>query len=120
MNKSLLLFPIILSLTFLVVLGTTSVMAEEGKIPNWFKITLEYYVDGETTDAELIDALQFLIDDGIIQVSEKKYEPFSKEKFPETGGFNPAWLEGERTKILQNCAEASAMGFENAYCKYVQ
>jgi len=102
------------------ILGATTVMAEEGKIPNWIKTTLGYYVEGITTDEELIDAIEFLIDDGVIQVSNKEYEPFSKEKFPETGGFNPAWLKGERNLILETCADANSMGYAINYCKYVQ
>lgn len=119
MNKTT--TPVILVLiASITLLGVNTTFAEEGKIPTWFKTTLEYYIQGITTDEELINSLEFLIDNGIIQVSEKKYDHFSKENFSETGGFNPEWLEGERTKILQNCVESRVMGFENAYCEYVQ
>ncbi len=94
--------------------------AEEDSIPVWIKGVFSYYVNDEITDAELIDALEFLANNGILDIQEKQYEPFSKENFPETGGFNPDWLEGDHDKILKNCQEASAMGYENPYCKYLQ
>lgn len=50
---------------------------------------------------------------------KRMYENFSLEKFPATGGFNPEWLEGERTKILQGCQDAKAMGYEQKVCKYL-
>ena len=67
-------------------------------------------------DAVLIEVLE----DELQELGKKEYEPFSKEKFPDTDGFNPAWLEGERDLILESCAEAKSMGYENTYCKYVQ
>lgn len=94
--------------------------AEENLIPNWFKMSLQTYLDGDTSDAELIASLEFLAKMGIIHIEQKKYDPFSLEKFPDTGGFNPDWLDGEREKILDSCQEQKTVGFENAYCQYVQ
>ncbi len=51
---------------------------------------------------------------------KQTYEPFSLDKFPKTGGFNPDWLEGKRDKILKTCQEAKEMNYENPYCKYLQ
>lgn len=93
---------------------------QERKIPSWVKGIFAYYVDGEIKDTEVLDALGFLASEGILKIQEKQYEPFSKEKFPKTGGFNPAWLDGEHDKILKNCQDAKKMGFENSYCKYLQ
>ncbi len=93
---------------------------QEDKIPDWIKTMLGYYVQGITTDAELIDTIEYLIEEDIIQIEEKKYEPFSLEKFPDTEGFNPKWLEGDKELILKNCQEAKAMGYQMGFCKYVQ
>lgn len=119
MNKIATAVIVALAITTLF-LGVNTVMADEGKIPAWIKGVFGYYVQGDLSDSELIDALEFLIAEGIIPISEKQYEPFSKEKFPSTGGFNPAWLAGERESILEACADAKVMGFQNVYCKYVQ
>lgn len=96
------------------------VNAEEVTIPPWVKGVFAYYVQGDMKDSELIDALEFLIDKGIINIDEKTYEKFSLEKFPNTGGFNPEWLKNEREDIIKNCNEARAVGYENSYCEYVQ
>lgn len=100
--------------------GISAINAQEDKIPTWVKGVFQYYVNGDIKDSELIDALEFLIEQKVLDVGEKQYEPFSKEKFPTTGGFNPAWLEGEKDKIIESCNEARTMGYENPYCKYVQ
>lgn len=102
------------------ILGVNSVMAEEGKIQPWIKTVFTYYGQGDITDTELLDTLRFLIDEGILKVDEKTYDPFSLEKFPNTGGFNPEWLEGEKELILESCVEAQSMGYDNDYCQYVQ
>lgn len=99
---------------------STSYAEQERVIPVWVKGVFAYYVDGEITDGELLDALGFLASQGLLNIKEKQYASFSKEKFPETRGFNPAWLEGEQDNLLKNCQEARKMGFENLYCKYLQ
>ncbi len=93
---------------------------EDKKIPDWIKGIFQYYLNDKITDTEMIQILEFLISDGIIEIEEKQYEPFSKENFPQTGGFDPAWLDGEKSEILEVCLESSKVGFENSYCKYVQ
>ncbi len=49
-----------------------------------------------------------------------QYSDFNKIKYPSTDGFPTDWLEGEKTKILETCKEASSMGYENPYCKFVR
>jgi len=46
------------------------VSAEENLIPNWIKNIAGFWVNDQVSDAEFIDALQFLIDDGILVVGE--------------------------------------------------
>ena len=112
--------PILAVVAVILALGVSQASAEENKIPEWIKGVFAYYVEDNITDAELINALEFLIDEGILEIKEKTLEPFSLEKFPQTGGFNPEWLTSERVKILETCADARSMGYENPYCQYVQ
>ncbi len=51
---------------------------------------------------------------------KQQYSDFDKTKYKATGGFPTDWLEGERAKILETCKEASSMGYENPYCKFVR
>lgn len=51
---------------------------------------------------------------------KKVYEPFSLEKFPTTGGFDPEWLQGERTEILDTCKNFNNAGLNPNYCKFIQ
>jgi len=118
MNKIIIIVLAVAVLTSII--GVNTVFAEEGKVPSWIKIIFSAYIQGITTDEELIDALEILIEDDIIQIGEKDYEPWSLEKFPNTGGFNPEWLKGEREDILKACQESKADGYEMIYCKYVQ
>lgn len=119
-KQSLMLIGVIVTVAAISVPTGMVIAAEEKVIPIWFKTTLKLYIDGVTTDAELIDSLEYLAKEGIIKIELKQYDPFSLEKFPETGGFNPEWLKDDREKILKNCQESKEMGFENSYCKYVQ
>ena len=48
------------------------------------------------------------------------YEPFNEIKFASTGGFNPEWLEGERSKIIDTCNNFNDAGYNPSYCQFVQ
>lgn len=48
--------------------GPTSVGGEEDKIPPWVKTLFVFYAEGGIGDDDLINALQFLITEGIIKV----------------------------------------------------
>ncbi|WP_165776463.1 hypothetical protein [Candidatus Nitrosotalea bavarica] len=39
------------------------------KIPNWVKAVFGFYAQGKLSDSDLIQALQFLIQQGIIKLS---------------------------------------------------
>ena len=49
--------------------GITDSFGKNPKIPSWIKITAGFWVDDQISDEEFISALQFLIDKGILQVS---------------------------------------------------
>jgi len=62
---------IILAIGVLVVSGITIfsiASAEEGLIPSWIKNTAGFWVEDQISDSEFIQALQFMISNGIIQI----------------------------------------------------
>ncbi len=48
---------------------TSSTVTTPAKIPNWIKAVFGYYAQGNLSDDDLIKALQFLIQQGIIKIS---------------------------------------------------
>ena len=49
--------------------GTGTILPTVHKIPNWVKSVFGYYAQGNLSDDDLIKALQFLIQQGIIKIS---------------------------------------------------
>jgi len=45
-----------------------TIHAEEGLIPSWIKTTAGFWVEEQVSDSEFINALQFMISNGIIQI----------------------------------------------------
>jgi hypothetical protein len=48
--------------------STTEPVKSASKIPDWVKNTMEWYIDGKVSETEMINALQFLIKQGIIKI----------------------------------------------------
>lgn len=69
-------------------------------------------------DAIIMEQVKVIMD--LYENQNITYPDFSLEKYPETGGFSPEWLTGERVKIVQNCADAKVDGYILAYCQYVK
>lgn len=66
---------IILSLVFLLVITSgiglvyfQNVNADTQAIPDWIKNTAKFWIDGKVSDGEFISALQFLVNEGILDV----------------------------------------------------
>ena len=47
---------------------TQNVLAESDSVPSWIKNTASFWVDGNVSDTEFLNAMEFLIGEGIIQV----------------------------------------------------
>jgi len=47
---------------------TQNVSAESNSVPSWIKNTASFWVDGNVSDIEFLNAIEFLIGEGIIQV----------------------------------------------------
>lgn len=48
--------------------------AQDGEIPSWIKETVKAWGDGIISDSEFVNAIEFLVDAGIINISEKIME----------------------------------------------
>ncbi|MGI0063418.1 MAG: hypothetical protein ACREAL_00900 [Nitrosopumilaceae archaeon] len=65
---------LVIALVFAVGLGigfSVNVSGEEALIPSWIKNTAGFWVNDQISDKEFISALQWLIDNGILTVSQK-------------------------------------------------
>ena len=70
--KHLLIFsltPLILTLGIIPLLP--NIDAEESSIPSWIKTTVEFWVNGDVSDQEFIDALQFLVESGVLTIPQQ-------------------------------------------------
>jgi phosphonate transport system substrate-binding protein len=59
---------------FIVAIGSSSfvsnVSAQSDSIPEWIKNVAGFWAQGQTTDGDFVNAIEFLIDEGIIHISE--------------------------------------------------
>ena len=55
-------------LVFSVLIIPFSVYAQSGSIPDWIKNTASFWATGQISDGEFINAIEFLIGSGIIEV----------------------------------------------------
>lgn len=63
-------FIIAVAVIFTVGIGLSiNVSAEEKLVPAWIKNTVSFWVDGQVNDIEFLNAVEYLADQGIIQVS---------------------------------------------------
>lgn len=68
----------ILIMSILVLMGVmffVPVFADEDSIPTWIKTVFGLYSKDQITDAELISALEFLISNDIIKISQQEDKP---------------------------------------------
>ena len=59
---------LLISVTLLIALGVGTVYSQQPEIPSWIKITADLWADDKTSDEEFVNALEFLINAGVIQV----------------------------------------------------
>jgi len=70
------------------------VSADEGLIPSWIKTTTEFWINDQVSDSEFINALQFMVENDIIQVPEKFPIYEDKGDFHVTYNLNPNSIHG--------------------------
>ena len=101
----------ILAICTIIVLGITiiplTVSAEVKSIPSWIKNSAGWWADDQISDIEFIDALEFLIEKGTIQVPRMQFVTTDVEKL--TIGFIPI----EKAEELTPKAEELKKYLEN-------
>ena len=85
----------------------------EGQVPAWVKQVFAYYVDGQITESELLNALKYLIENGIMRVEAPADRiadegDFYVEYGPNPGSPSPDYTAAEwlqETRLLDDNAE---------------
>ena len=62
---------------------TMSFAEDESLIPSWVKNTAKFWVEGGVSDREFLNALQFLISEGILEVSDPSKQQIESTNSPE-------------------------------------
>ena len=63
---------IVMVLTVVLVTGLISTAQAQDTIPGWIKTSMGFWSDGITSDAEFINAIEFLIENDIVSVSSER------------------------------------------------
>ena len=69
MNNFLIIL-LILSIGIIPILP--GINAEEQIIPSWIKTTAEFWIDGQVSDEEFVTALQFLVEQGVLNIPQSE------------------------------------------------
>ena len=82
--------------------------AEESLIPSWIKNTAGFWIDEQVSDSEFINALQFLITNGIIQVPNDELKELQDENNQ---------LQTEIASLKSQLSGQMQIGFKEFYSK---
>lgn len=89
MNKTTLVF---LAITLVTAVGLGAIAyAQSEEIPKWVKEVAQFWVDGQISDSEFIEAIEFLVNAGIIKISESKEVSNSESKEFDSNPFTSAF-----------------------------
>ncbi len=55
-------------MSFVISANNDTILSQDNEIPSWLKTTVGYWADGVSSDGEFVNAIKFLIEDGIIQI----------------------------------------------------
>jgi len=55
-------------ISFVISSNNDTTISQDNEIPSWLKTTVGYWADGVSSDGEFVNAIKFLIEDGIIQI----------------------------------------------------
>ena len=73
---------VVLSMIFIIFLGTFATFANAQEIPSWVKNNAGYWAEGSIDDATFINALQFLIKEQIIVIPETEISENQSNQIP--------------------------------------
>lgn len=81
---------VLVSITIAVSLITVlSISAQESLIPSWIKNTAGFWVNGQVSDQEFLNAIQFLINNGMIKVDQQSSAKVPTYAPTPTPSYNP-------------------------------
>jgi len=66
-----------------------TISAQESLIPAWIKTTASFWVNDQVSDQEFLNAIQFLINNGVIEVSPQPTAPTPTYSPPPTPSYTP-------------------------------
>lgn len=65
-----------------------NVFAQEKPIPSWIKNTAKFWVEGQVSDKEFINALQYLVEQNILVIPKKESGTTEQQQKPQPGFSN--------------------------------
>lgn len=102
MKKSLLFLPIILGIIVLISVPSVVAQSETSEILNWVKGIASFWVQGEITDTEFIEAIEFLVEQRIINLPNfQKIPPVILEDNPVVVNPEPIIIEEEQINTIE-------------------
>jgi len=101
MKKSLLVLPVILGIIVLISVPSVVAQSESDKIPSWIKGVANFWIEGGIDDADFIEALEFLIESGVIVLPNyQKIPPVILDDEPVVKEPEPIEIEEEPEPLI--------------------
>lgn len=71
--------------------GTGSTEAESETVPTWIKTTMQFWVDGHTSDTEFLSTVEFLANENLIRVTDAEIRKDITVEDHENSGNTGSW-----------------------------
>ncbi len=69
-------------MSFVISSNHDTILSQDNEIPSWLKTTVGYWADGVSSDGEFVNAIKFLIEDGIIQIPQTTQGTGNTDQIP--------------------------------------
>jgi hypothetical protein len=69
-------------MSFVISSNNDTTLSQDNEIPSWLKTTVGYWADGVSSDGEFVNAIKFLIEDGIIQIPQTPQGTGNTDQIP--------------------------------------